>query len=69
MFQQEALETFDVPHSLMLILEPDAALQAARRLQHRYQTSPYGSASSVFGRDGRRVTTRPLTESDGYDAD
>jgi hypothetical protein len=69
MYPQEAIETLDAPHSLMMILEPDEALQAAQRLQHRYQSSPYASASSVFGRDGRRVTTRPSADSDAYDAD
>jgi len=68
MFQHEAIETFDVPQSLMQILEPDAALQAAQRLQHRYQSTPHAAAMSVFGRDGRRVSAHPCADME-YDAD
>jgi len=62
MFQQQAFETLDVPQSLMQILEPGEALQAAQRLQSRYQSTPHSSAMSVFGRDGRRVSVRPSAD-------
>ena len=47
----------DAPNSLGAILEPDAALAAARRMQRWYQT-PQGVGHSMFGRDGRRVDGR-----------
>ena len=47
-----------MPCSLAGILEPDAALAAAQRLQNWYQSNPQGAAHSLFGRDGRRVETR-----------
>jgi hypothetical protein len=52
----------ELPCSLTGILEPDAALAAARRLQRWYQSTPQGAAHSLFGRDGRRVEGRPLVE-------
>lgn len=52
----------ELPYSLTGILEPDAALAAARRLQRWYQSTPQGAAHSLFGRDGRRVEGRPLVE-------
>ena len=54
---QPAAASADAPNSLGAILEPDAALAAARRMQHWYQT-PQGVAHSMFGRDGRRVDGR-----------
>jgi len=54
---QPAAACADAPNSLGAILEPDAALAAARRMQHWYQT-PQGVAHSMFGRDGRRVDPR-----------
>jgi hypothetical protein len=52
----------DAPSTLAGILEPDAALAAARRMQRWYQTTPQGAAHSQFGRDGRRVEGRPVVE-------
>jgi hypothetical protein len=54
---QSPLAPADAPNSLGAILEPDAALAAARRMQRWYQT-PQGVAHSMFGRDGRRVDGR-----------
>jgi hypothetical protein len=54
---QSAAAFADAPSSLGAILEPDAALAAARRMQRWYQT-PQGVAHSMFGRDGRRVDGR-----------
>ena len=60
----------DTPFSLAAILEPDAALAAARRMQRWYQTTPQGLAHSIFGRDGRRVEGRPaLGGGDTFDAE
>lgn len=59
--------TADTPFSLAAILEPDAALAAARRMQRWYQTTPQGLAHSIFGRDGRRVEGRPAPGA--FDAD
>ena len=53
---QPAAAFADTPNSLGGILEPDAALAAARRMQRWYQT-PQGVAQSMFGRDGRRVAS------------
>jgi len=65
---QSAPVPADVPNSLGAILEPDAALAAARRMQRWYQT-PQGVAHSMFGRDGRRVdgrlNTGPADRDDG----
>ncbi len=65
---QSPLAPADVPNSLGAILEPDAALAAARRMQRWYQT-PQGVAHSMFGRDGRRVdgrlNTGPVEREDG----
>lgn len=57
---QSAAAFADAPNSLGAILEPDAALAAARRMQRWYQT-PQGVAHSMFGRDGRRVDGRLQT--------
>ncbi len=54
---QSAAAFADAPNSLGGILEPDAALAAARRMQRWYQT-PQGVAHSMFGRDGRRIDGR-----------
>ena len=54
---QPATDSADVPNSFGAILEPNAALAAARRMQQWYQT-PQGVAHSMFGRDGRRVDGR-----------
>jgi hypothetical protein len=55
----EEVETIDhTPSSLTAILEPDAALAAAQRMQRWYQSTPQGAAHSLFGRDGRRVEAR-----------
>jgi hypothetical protein len=54
---QSAAAFADAPNSLGGILEPDAALAAARRMQRWYQT-PQGVSHSMFGRDGRRVEGR-----------
>jgi hypothetical protein len=59
---QPAAAFADVPNSLGAILDPDAALAAARRMQRWYQT-PQGVAHSMFGRDGRRVDGRLQTAS------
>ena len=59
---QPAAAFADAPNSLGGILEPDAALAAARRMQRWYQT-PQGVAQSMFGRDGRRVEGRLHTAS------
>lgn len=60
----------DAPNSLGMLLDPAAALEAARRMQHWYQSTPQGAAHSLFGRDGRRVEGRPRTVlDDEYDAD
>ena len=48
----------EAPNSLPGILDPEAALEAARRMQRWYQSNPQGSAHSLFGRDGRRVEGR-----------
>jgi hypothetical protein len=65
---QSPLAPADAPNSLGAILEPDAALAAARRMQRWYQT-PQGVAHSMFGRDGRRVdgrlNTGPVEREDG----
>jgi hypothetical protein len=65
---QSPLAPADAPNSLGAILEPDAALAAARRMQRWYQT-PQGVAHSMFGRDGRRVdgrlNTGPIEREDG----
>jgi len=47
----------DTPFTLTGILQPEAALAAAQRLQRRYQGNSPG-AHSLFGRDGRRVEGR-----------
>lgn len=60
----------DTPFSLAAILEPDAALAAARRMQRWYQTTPQGLAHSIFGRDGRRIEGRPaLGGGETFDAE
>ncbi|MFN7641549.1 MAG: hypothetical protein ACK5PW_00430 [Burkholderiales bacterium] len=59
---QSAAAFADAPNSLGGILEPDAALAAARRMQRWYQT-PQGVTHSMFGRDGRRVEGRLHTAS------
>lgn len=59
---QSAAAFADAPNSLGGILEPDAALAAARRMQRWYQT-PQGVSHSMFGRDGRRVEGRLHTAS------
>jgi hypothetical protein len=60
----------DAPFSLAAILEPDAALAAARRMQRWYQTTPQGLAHSMFGRDGRRVEGRPAVGgAEAFDAE
>jgi hypothetical protein len=48
----------EAPHSLPGILDPEAALEAARRMQRWYRWNPQGWAHSLFGRDGRRVEGR-----------
>jgi hypothetical protein len=48
----------EAPNSLPGILDPEAALAAARRMQRWYQSTPQGAAHSLFGRDGRRVEGR-----------
>lgn len=48
----------DTPNSLPGILEPEAALAAARRMQRWYKSTPQGVAHSMFGRDGRRIEGR-----------
>lgn len=48
----------DAPNSLPGILDAEAALAAARRMQRWYQSTPQGAAHSLFGRDGRRVEGR-----------
>lgn len=48
----------ETPSSLAGILEPQAALAAADRMQRWYKTNPQGVAHSLFGRDGRRVEGR-----------
>lgn len=68
---QSAVAPTDVPNSLGGILEPDAALAAARRMQRWYQT-PQGVTHTMFGRDGRRVDGRlhtPATDQAEGDAD
>ena len=50
------------PSSLLAILDPEAALAAARRMQRWYQSTPQGAAHSLFGRDGRRVEGRLQVE-------
>lgn len=54
----------DAPNSLGLLLDPAAALEAARRMQQWYQSTPQGVAHSMFGRDGRRVEGRLRTSQD-----
>ena len=61
------LEVIDAPSTLAGILQPDAALAAAQRLQRRYQTNAPG-ANSLFGRDGRRVEGRLPVEVVGEEA-
>ena len=68
------IETLDPvtesPNSLGMMLDPAAALEAARRMQHWYQSTPQGVAHSLFGRDGRRVEGRlRSTQDDDYDAE
>jgi hypothetical protein len=54
--EHEEVDVLDrTPSSLAGILEPDAALAAAQRMQRWYQSNPQGAAHSLFGRDGRRV--------------
>jgi hypothetical protein len=57
----------DPPSTLAGILQPDAALAAAQRLQRRYQANIPG-ANSLFGRDGRRVEGRLPVEVVGEEA-
>ncbi|MFM1989583.1 MAG: hypothetical protein RJA99_2540 [Pseudomonadota bacterium] len=60
----------DAPNSLGMLLDPAAALEAARRMQHWYQSTPQGAAHSLFGRDGRRVEGRPrIAQDDESDTD
>ena len=62
--------TAELPNSLVMLLEPTAALEAARRMQQWYQTTPQGAAHSLFGRDGRRVEGRLRASlGDGFDID
>jgi hypothetical protein len=59
MEHEEDVDVIDhLPCSLTAILEPDAALAAAQRMQRWYQSTPQGAAHSLFGRDGRRVEAR-----------
>ena len=60
-------DPIDPPNTLTGILQPDAALAAAQRLQRRYQTNAPG-ANSLFGRDGRRVEVRLPVEMVGEEA-
>ena len=57
--EDQYLEQADLPNTLPGILEPDQAVAAAQRMQRWYRSAPQGVASSVFGRDGRRVLGRP----------
>ena len=72
--ETESLDTavLEAPNSLGMILDPAAALEAARRMQHWYQSTPQGVAHSQFGRDGRRIEGRlrhGLDEDADLDAD
>ncbi len=49
----------EAPCTLTGILDPQEALAASQRMQRWYRSAPQGVASSVFGRDGRRVMGRP----------
>lgn len=45
----------DAPSSLMSILDPSAAMDAAQRMQRWYRNSSFGAGKSFFGRDGRKI--------------
>ena len=69
-FDTEDTVAAEMPNSLVMLLEPTAALEAARRMQQWYQTTPQGAAHSLFGRDGRRVEGRLRASlGDGFDID
>jgi hypothetical protein len=52
-------EEAEMPCTLSSILDPQEAIAASQRMQRWYRSAPQGVASSVFGRDGRRVMGRP----------
>jgi hypothetical protein len=57
--QDEVAEVIDrTPSSLAGILEPEAAIAAAQRMQRWYQSMPQCASLTLFGRDGRRVEVR-----------
>jgi hypothetical protein len=52
--------TIQTPFSLVSILEPSAAVEAAARMQRWYRSTPQGASQSHFGRDGRKIEARHI---------
>jgi len=48
------------PFSLVSILDPSAAVEAAARMQRWYRSTPQGASHSHFGRDGRKIEARNI---------
>ncbi len=48
------------PFSLVSILDPSAAIEAAARMQRWYRSTPQGVSHSHFGRDGRKIEGRNI---------